>query len=310
MKKRSLFLVALTAISFQTFGAALQTTGWRWINDDGDQMTATPMTEEDCTPVTITESKTLRLRVRVDNPYKGDGDNVSTTGLGYGAKETVYLQYADNPESPVFSTDTDFAIKGDNECFTALGSVEYFDFATSQWESDGTPTESKDVVYNSLNAGDRQTIFTPGIIMASSQTVTVPHATYTEIEYCITPTENVVNGTYYFLGGTSGMILHPGASKLETFPELTIDFTPTGISKSNVEAVKVLASSASFEISSLPQGIVKITIYNSIGEVAKSVKANAIDGAISIPASSLAKGLYIVAIQTVNGTIQKKNLLK
>ena len=268
------------------------------------------MTAEDCTPVTITESKTLRLRVRVDNPYTGADQDRSTTGLGYGAKETVYLQYADNPDSPVASADADFSIKGDNECFTALGPVEYFDFAPSEWESDGTPTESKDVVFNSLGTGDYQTVFTPGIFMASSQTFTLPHTTYTEIEYCITPTENVVNGTYYFLGGGSNMLIHPGTSKLEKFPELTIDFAPTGISKSNVEAVKVLTNTGAIEVSALPRGTVNVTLYNTIGEVAKSIKAEAIDGAISIPTNALAKGMYIVDIQSINGNIQKKVLVK
>jgi len=273
-------------------------------------MSATNMTAEDCTPVTITESKTLRLRVRVDNPYTGADQDRSTTGLGYGAKETVYLQFQDNPDSPVFSTNADYAIKGDNACFTALGTAEYFDFAESGWEADGTPTESKDVVFNSLGTNDRMITFSPGILMASSQTVTVPHATYSEIEYCITPTENVVNGTYYFLGGGGDLIIHPGTSKLQTFPELTIDFAPTGISKSNVEAVKVLTNSNAIEVSALPQGTVKVTLYNTIGAIAKSIKAEANDGAISIPTNALAKGLYIVDIQSVNGKIQKKVIVK
>jgi len=268
------------------------------------------MTTDDCVPVTITESKTLRLRVRIDNPYDGAGDARSTVGLGYGAKETVYLQYADNPDSPVASDDADFAIKGDNACFTALGPVEYFDFATSAWESDGTPTVSKDVVFNSLGTNDLQSVFTPGVFMSSSQLVNVLPKTYTEIEYCIKPTENVANGTYYFLGGSGNLIIHPGTSKLQTFPELTIDFAPTGISKSNIEAVKVLTNTGSIEVSALPRGTVKVTLYNTIGAVAKSIKAEANDGAISIPTNTLAKGLYIVDIQSVNGKIQKKVLVK
>lgn len=306
MKMKNLLLIVLIAISFETF-ANMQTTGWRWRNDDGDLDNATWMTANDCEPITITSTKTIRLRVRLDNPY-GDQD-FTTSGLGYGEKETVFFQYENNPLSPKFTGDEDFSIAGNNECFTALGAAEFFEFVSSAYVTDGEYTTSLDVPFTSLKAADAQPTFTPGIFASSNQPYTLPRASHTEIEYCFRPTAKAVNGTYYFLGGGANTLLYPGADKLVKFPELTIALS-TGVSDLNGPEAKVLTTSNHIKVYNLPQGNVNVNLYNMMGVLAKTMNANGADGQVNIPTNDLTKGLYIVNVQTVNGKIQKKVMIQ
>jgi len=309
MNKRSLLIIVLLIISFQTY-ANMQATGWRWRNDDGNLDNATWMTANDCTPITIDTFKTLRLRIRIDNPYSSQ--DVSTTGLGFGEKESVYYWYETNPLSPKYSGNEDFSLSGDHECFTALGPVEYFKFIPSKYVSDGVGTQNLGITFNSKNVGDRQQAWTPGVFMASSRTFTLTHATHTEIEYCITPTANVVNGTYYFLGGSSGMLIFPGPAKLEKFPELTVNIKSIGTGGSDLydAHVKVFATTDNIEISALPEGAVRVKLYNLMGVLVKAVNEEAAVGAINISTSGLVKGLYILNVQSAHIRVRKKVFIK
>jgi hypothetical protein len=304
MKERILFFIVFAAISFQTF-ANMQTTGWRWRNDDGDLKTATWATTDDRVPVTITKDQTIRLRVRYDNPF-GDADqNFTTTGLVYATKEAVHLQYENNPESPNYTGNEDFDISGANAVFTSVGPDAFFDFATTANVTDGSETESAGIVFNSLNTGDMQSAWTAGKFMSTSQSVVVAHNTYTEVEYAIKPTEHCESGTYYFFGGGSDNIIHPGTTKLETFPELTIDLSSAVINKTAPE-IKVSTGADRIRVFALPQGKVNVSLYNAVGNLVRVLVADGAEGAVDIRTSGLAKGLYILNVQSTEGKAQKK----
>lgn len=304
MKKRYLILFALMAFSFQTF-ANMQTTGWRWRNDDGTLETATWMTADERVPVKITSNQIIRLRVRIDNPYDDADQNFTTTGLVFGEKELVHSWYENNPASPKYTGKEDFNLTGTSECFTALGPNEYFDLVSSSYVTDGAETNNLGITFNSLNTSDERVNWTPGKFMSTSQSVVVNHSTHTEIEYCIKPNANVVNGTYYFLGGGSDNIIQPGAEKLETFPELIVDIK-TGISDIQVGEIKVSSGPGHIKVFDLPQGAIKISLYNMMGVLAKVVDEEAANGNVNIPTSDLAKGLYIVSVEGAGGKVQKK----
>ena len=309
MNKRSIFIIALIIISFQTF-ANMQVTGWRWRNDDGNLDNATWMTTNDCEPVTIDTIKNLRLRVRIDNPFGGADQNFSTTGLGFGEKESVYFWYENNPLSPKYSGNEDFSLSGDHECFTALGPVEYFNFAPSKNVSDAAKTKSVGITFNSKSVGDSQKTWTSGAFLASSRAFTLPHSTYTEIEYCIKPTANIVNGTYYFLCGSSGILIFPGSTKLEKFPELTVNIKNinTRVFNHKVADVKVLAANGNIEISALPENAISVNLYNTMGVLVKTVNTETAN-AVNITTSGLAKGLYILNVRSTNSRVQKKIII-
>ena len=298
MKKRSLLiLIVVIAISFQTF-ANMQTTGWRWRNDDGNLESATWMAG-DTVPVTIGADQVIRLRVRYDNPFDADDQNFTTTGLKYGVKAEV-----DQLTTDYTGTD-EFDISGDNAVFTALGPDAYFDFVSSSYVDDGTETSNLGISFTSANTVDAQSDWTPGNFMSSSQSVVVNHITHTEIEYCIKPTANCVSGTYYFFGGGSDNIIYPTEPKLEVFPELTVDMS-TGVFNSKVADFKVFSTIGNLKISALPRGIVNVTLYSLMGSVAKNLKVQTTNGAIDIPTSDLSQGIYILNVQSTNGKVQKK----
>lgn len=307
MKKRILFFMVFVAISVQTF-ANMQTTGWRWRNNDGDLKTATWATTGDRVPVTITKDQVIRLRVRYDNPFSDANQNFTTTGLVYATKEAVQMQYENNPASPKYTGNEDFDISGANAVFTAVGPDAYFDFAVSTHVVDGTTTEAAGIVFNSLNTADAQSAWTDGKFFSSSQSIVVAHNTYTEVEYCIKPTQHCQSGTYYFMGGGSDNIIHPGTTKLETFPELTIDMTAAAVNKTTPE-IKVATGADYIRIFSLPQGKVNVSLYNAAGKAVKVLTTNGQEGAIDIRTSGLSKGMYILNVQSAKGKTQQKVMI-
>jgi len=284
MKKRTLLVLALTALTFPTF-ASMQATGWAWINDDGDASTATFMAAEDVTPVTISNDQVVRLRIRFDDMYDG-------------GKTTTSLKYF---TAPLPATN----INGDDARLIELGPGAFFDWANSSFVSDGTPIETRNITYNSIKDGDFQDIFVPGIFVSSAQPFTVPAYSSSEIEYCIKPTSNVVPGTYYFMPGGGEACIYPEATNLETFPELTV--LSTAVQKVKVAEVGVVSNEGSIQLSSLSRGSVSVALVNALGQKVKSVSAETADGQLTISTSGLAQGMYMVQI---NGVTSKKVIIK
>jgi len=288
MKKRTLLILALVALSLPTFAATeMQPTGWAWINDDGDAATATFAADQDLTPITVTTDGVIRLRVRFDNMTD---NGRTTTGLTY---------FTELPATN---------IKGDNAMLINLAPDAFFDWASSAFVTDGTPVETRDITYNSVSTGDFQATFSPGIFVSSAQPFVVPTKQYSEIEYCIKPTGNIVDGTYYFLPGGTEVILYPEASNLETFPTLTYGTgIPDAVKTAKSSDVSVATSEGSITLSSLSNGTVKVAIVNALGQTVKTVSAETADGQLTIATNGLAQGMYMVQI---NGVTGKKVIIK
>ena len=213
MKKKYLLIVVILAgFAFESF-ATMQTTGWRWRNDDGNEVNATWIAG-DTVAVTIGPNQVVRLRVRYDNIW-GEGNDLMVRGLGYADKETIDQLLADFPfrDNPL---DTDeFAVYGNNENFTPLGPDGYFEFASSEYVAHQALTTDQSIVFGSKDVGEEQTTFLDGLFMSDTVDFTLFPKMYTEIEYCIKATANCVNGTYYFMGGGGQSIIFPGDTKYE-----------------------------------------------------------------------------------------------
>jgi len=169
-------------------------------------------------------------------------------------------------------------------------------------------SSTRDIVYNSVNAGDYQGTFSPGIFVSSAQPFVVPTKQYSEIEYCIKPTSNIVEGTYYFMPGGGDVELYPQASNLETWPTLTYSpGVPDAVKTAKSSDVSVATNEGSIKLSSLSNGKVKIAIVNALGQTVKTVSAETADGQLTIATNGLAQGMYMVQI---NGVTSKKVIIK
>ena len=206
MKRSVLLTMILFAFSLQNF-ANSQMTGWSWINDDGDETNATFMARQDATPVTITSrDQVIRLRVRIDNP---DSDNYMNS-----------LFYTTNPAIDSSSSSSSASFNFSNEGFTEVGSDALFDWATSNYVTDGTATDTRDILYISQDANIYQSIFNPGEFISSSRSIMLKSQMYTELEYSIKPTENIVPGNYYFIPG-GDVYVYYGSNNQETLASLS-----------------------------------------------------------------------------------------
>jgi len=286
MKKGVLLILALAALSFSTF-ANMQATGWCWLDDDAENA---GYTVEELTPISVKTdtSRVIRLRIRFDNM---DSVDHVTTGLQYFT-------------APLPTTN----ISGTDARLTPIGPDAFFNWATSAFVSDGTPLQSsRGITYNSINVGDRQTDFSPGIFVSSSQGFIVPAKSFTEIEYSIIPTIKAEIGTYYFMPGGANVQIWPEASNMETFPEMSYEGFPISVKGVKSASVKIVSLDGSIQLTSLPEGSVKVSIINTIGQTVKTVNAESTNGQLAISTSDLASGLYIVDIA---GVASKKVIIK
>ncbi len=300
MKKMYLIVFILLGFAFES-SANMQTTGWRWRADDGDEANATWMAE-DTVAVTIGANQVVRLRVCYDNPY-GEGNDLMVQGLGYALKDTIDKILAD------YEGTDEFSVTGDNAKWTALAADAYFDFVSSEFVTDQTVTTDQGVVYGSTFADDHQTTWSDGVFMSAYADYTLTHNTYTEIEYCFKPTENCVSGTYYFLGGGGGNIIYPGDSKYEKYPELTVDMSINVANVAKKADIRVFASEGQIQLFSVPEGDVSISLYNLSGSMVKKLETSSTGEIITIPAGNISQGMYIVNIKSAKGNYSEKFIL-
>jgi len=299
MKKKYFILLILVGLAADSF-ANIQTTGWRWRNDNGDETTATWMAA-DTVPVTIGPNMVVRLRVRYDNPY-GDGD-YTVSGLMYAPKDTIDKLLTD------YTGTDEFSVTGENAKWIPVGEFGYFDFVASEYVTDGAATTDQGIVYGSTYEADHQYDFSAGVFMSAAADYTLNRATFTEIEYCIKPTASCEGGTYYFLGGGGGNLIYPGAEKYEKYPELTVDPDYVGISNVKAQEIRVYASEGNIQLFSLPQGNLNISLYNVAGSKVKQLDTNCSGDVVTLSAANLAKGLYIVDVKSAEGTFRQKFVL-
>ena len=284
--KKNLLILALAAISCQTF-ANQQVTSYIWRSDDGDLISASPLAEVG-TPITVNDpNAVIRLRVRVDNMQDA-------------AKNITGLKYLTTPSAVKISADNTSLI----EVLDGTNGAA-FEFTSSAYVSDGTATESMGLTATTVQSGNIQSTFTPGLFQTQSLAFAVPTLTFSEVEYCIKPTTDIVDGTtYYFIPG-GDIDIYPENG--EKFPELTYTFTSSIKSATKLTDVTVsYPSSDLVQFSSLPKGAATVSIINTVGKVVKTFNASATDGSLSFSTSDLAQGMYIAQIKSGNVTVNQK----
>ena len=284
--KKNLLILALAAISCQTF-ANQQVTSYISRSDDGDLISASPLAEVG-TPITVNDpNAVIRLRVRVDNMQDA-------------AKNITGLKYLTTPSAVKISADNTSLI----EVLDGTNGAA-FEFTSSAYVSDGTATESMGLTATTVQSGNIQSTFTPGLFQTQSLAFAVPTLTFSEVEYCIKPTTDIVDGTtYYFIPG-GDIDIYPENG--EKFPELTYTFTSSIKSATKLTDVTVsYPSSDLVQFSSLPKGAATVSIINTVGKVVKTFNASATDGSLSFSTSDLAQGMYIAQIKSGNVTVNQK----
>jgi len=284
--KKNLLILALAAISCQTF-ANQQVTSWIWRNDDGNLISATSIAAEGV-PITVTDpNAVIRLRVRVDN-MQGASKNI--TGLKYLTTQPTAKVAADNASLINVLDGTNGAA---------------FQFTSSTNVSDGTTTEIMGLTATTIELGNIQTVFTPGLFQTQSLAFVVAQKTFSEMEYCIKPTTDIVDGTTYYFTCGGDIDIYPENS--ETFPQLTYTFASSIKAATKLSDVTVsYPSSDLVQFSSLPKGAARVSIINTVGKVVKTFNASAADGSLSFSTSDLAQGMYIAQIKSGNETVNQK----
>ena len=168
MKKIIVLMIMVISISSLFASAIIVQDHYRWRNDDGDEVNATWIADED-TGITINSDANIRIRFDLSNRSAEQEAGLNTANLQYSLDEINWVD------------------------ITTDGSSNHFVLSLSNYFDDGDPAPSDFLTNETTNQASGEMYET-----TSNFSGTFPVVTGFEYEWCIKPTATIQNADYYF----------------------------------------------------------------------------------------------------------------